>query len=103
MGSEAIEALANIAVIGPRINIRISAQNPMDYVSKYKISEEKLKQQHIADLQSTVVADYTNWHSKRADTLAFEANRFLKRLRSGLPLPEVFSAANTDAALMESG
>jgi len=102
VASECVEALANIAVIGPSINIRISAQNPMDYVSKYKISGEKLQQQYIADLQSTVVGDYTNWLSRRADTLALGANRFLDRLRSGLPLPEVVSAADADTALMEA-
>ena len=30
VASECVEALANIAVIGPSINIRISAQNPME-------------------------------------------------------------------------
>ncbi|WP_157068523.1 hypothetical protein, partial [Alicyclobacillus sendaiensis] len=36
-----IDALANIAVIGPKINIRISAKSPMDYISRYRISVEK--------------------------------------------------------------
>jgi hypothetical protein len=40
-----IDALANIAVIGPEINIRISAKDPMSYIAKYNITTEKLTQQ----------------------------------------------------------
>src|SRR5204862_24980 len=40
-----IDSLANIAVIGPNINIRISNQDPMKYLDKYSISNDKLEQQ----------------------------------------------------------
>jgi hypothetical protein len=42
-----VDALANIAVIGPSINIRISAKSPMSYIEKYGITKEKLSQQFI--------------------------------------------------------
>ena len=38
---------ANTAVIGPRINIRIRAKDPMNYVTGYGITAEKLAQQFI--------------------------------------------------------
>lgn len=43
-----IGSLANIAVIGPDINIRISHQDPMKYLDKYAISNDKLDQQFVA-------------------------------------------------------
>ena len=36
-----VDALANIAVIGPEINIRISAKDPMSYIAKHKITDAK--------------------------------------------------------------
>src|SRR5262249_50705401 len=48
-----IDALANIAVIGPAINIRISDQNPMAYLDKYKIADAKLAQQLIPSDRAT--------------------------------------------------
>ncbi len=39
---EKINALANIAVIGPAINMRISAQDPMNYVGRNNITTESL-------------------------------------------------------------
>ena len=41
--TELTDALGNIAVIGPTINIRIRAKAPLDYVSRYEITAEKLK------------------------------------------------------------
>jgi hypothetical protein len=82
INSDLIDALANIAVIGPVINIRISAKAPMDYITRYKITPEKLKQQFL-DWQFTEVpiADYENWVRLRAERLAQEANVFLAELR----------------------
>jgi len=79
-----VDALANIAVIGPTINIRISAKAPMDYVTRYKITSEKLKQQFI-DQNFTIVsiAEYDAWVRLRAGLLAKEANAFLAQLRDG--------------------
>lgn len=42
-----IDALANIAVIGPEINIRISAKDPLSYIAKYRITRDKLAQQFV--------------------------------------------------------
>lgn len=39
--------LANIAVIGPAMNIRISAKSPMRYLTEYRITDAKLRQQLI--------------------------------------------------------
>lgn len=80
-----IDALANIAVIGPEINIRISAKDPMDYVSRYRITPGKLEQQFItADIQSVSPAKYEDWVRQRAERLAAEGNAFLESLGKGL-------------------
>jgi hypothetical protein len=80
-----IEALANIAVIGPSINIRISAADPMSYVTKYGISAEKLCQQFIdPKFTSTPIEKYPDWLERRADRLAQVGNEFLAELRAPL-------------------
>lgn len=80
-----VDSLANIAVIGPAINIRISAKNPLDYVSRYKITPDKLAQQFI-DLDFTEVTfdQFGDWLQKRANRLASEANTFLTELKGTL-------------------
>lgn len=79
------DVLANIAVIGPAINIRISAKAPLDYVTRYKITSDKLQQQFI-DPQFTkvTIAEHEGWVRERAERLAKEANNFLAELRSGI-------------------
>ena len=82
---ELVDALANIAVIGPTINIRISAKAPMDYVARYKISDQKLEQQYIGhEFTSVPFSGYGSWLRQRAERLAKEANAFLAELRNGL-------------------
>lgn len=77
------DALANIAVIGPAINIRISAKAPMDYVTRYKITSDKLKQQYIdPEFTKIPITEYESWVRSRAERLANEANAFLADLRS---------------------
>ncbi|MEX2492358.1 MAG: DUF262 domain-containing protein [Nitrospirales bacterium] len=84
-GNSLTEALANIAVIGPAINIRISAKAPMDYVTRYKITPEKLKQQFIDPQFTNVpISEYDSWAKSRAEKLAKEANSFLAELREGI-------------------
>jgi hypothetical protein len=83
---DTVNWLANIAVIGPNINIRISAQDPMRYLEKYKISDDKLRQQFIEwDRASFTIANYQAFVEKRAARLAKEANEFLVALSSRLP------------------
>jgi hypothetical protein len=85
-----VDALANIAIIGPTINIRISKQNPMDYIPKYKITAEKLRQQFISgQITSTTVEHYPAWVRKRAEELAAAGNDFLESLRGDLKLPAI--------------
>lgn len=85
-----IDALANIAIIGPKINIRISKQNPMDYVPKYGITSEKLRQQFISgQITNTSVKQYPDWVRARAVELAKVGNAFLEELRGELKLPDV--------------
>lgn len=80
-----IEALANIAVIGPSINIRISAADPMSYVTKYGISPEKLGQQFIdPDFTTTSIEKYPVWLERRAERFAEAGNIFLTELRAPL-------------------
>jgi hypothetical protein len=81
-----IDSLANIAVIGPSINIRISAQDPMKYLDKYKISDEQLGQQHILWKRSDFTVErYAGFIHARAELLAKEANRYLLELSKSLP------------------
>lgn len=78
-----IDALANIAVIGPAINIRISATDPMSYVRKYAIPSDKLEQQFIGpEFTVTPPERYLEWLERRADRLAEAGNRLLAELRA---------------------
>ena len=77
-----VNSLANIAVIGPSINIRINSKNPMDYMDRYKISNEKLEQQFIpSDRASFKVENYEKFLLDRAALLASKANSYLDSLR----------------------
>jgi hypothetical protein len=77
-----VDALANIAVIGPTINIRISAKAPLDYVPRYKITHQKLDQQFIDPaFTSVAVSAYETWLNERAARLAKAANGFLRSLK----------------------
>lgn len=76
-----IDALAKIAVIGPEINIRISAKDPMSYIAKYKITPEKLAQQFIEPASVSVSHEgYESWLRGRAKRLAEVGNEFLAEL-----------------------
>jgi hypothetical protein len=82
---EEIDALANIAVIGPTINIRISAKDPMDYMRRYGITAEKLTQQYASgDIDSMSVQNYPAWLNTRANRLAEAGNELLRELGKGL-------------------
>jgi hypothetical protein len=80
------DALANIAVIGPEINIRISAKSPMNYITEHNITEKKLSQQFIdPTVAASSVAEYESWLRSRAQALAEHGNSFLEQLRGQLP------------------
>lgn len=80
-----IDALANIAVIGPTINIRISAKEPMNYIQRYGITAEKLAQQYIEEgVNILSVNDFEDWLNKRAQRLVDAGNAFLDELKGGL-------------------
>jgi hypothetical protein len=82
ISEDKINALANIAVIGPSINIRISAKDPMSYIQKYIITRQKLAQQFIdEEITKVNIADYENWLIKRAERLAVASNEFLSQLK----------------------
>jgi hypothetical protein len=79
------DALANIAVIGPTINIRISAKAPLDYVKRYKITAQKLEQQFIdPSFTDLPISEYETWTRQRSERLASQANAFLAELRNGV-------------------
>jgi hypothetical protein len=76
-----IDALANIAVIGPEINIRISAKDPMSYIAKYNITDQKLAQQFVDPANLAVPHEgYEQWLRRRAKALAEAGNSFLAEL-----------------------
>jgi hypothetical protein len=94
-----IDALANIAVIGPTINIRINKKDPLDYIPRYEIGAEKLRQQLIEPAILSVTLDgYPEWLRTRAEALAAAANRYLEELRSGVNLPPVVAEEQTEHA-----
>ncbi len=85
VSDDKINALANIAVIGPAINIRISSQDPMNYTGRYNITAEKLEQQFISpDIVTIGVGGYDKWLLQRAEKLAAAGNGFLSALGNGL-------------------
>lgn len=82
VAAESIDSLANIAVIGPTINIRISAKDPLDYIDRYEISRSKLMEQYIdEDISSMTIQGYQQWLVSRAGRLADSANDYLTELR----------------------
>lgn len=79
---EEIDALANIAAIGPQINIRISAKDPLDYIERYEITREKLAAQFIdGSVSDMTVGNYRKWLEGRAERLALATNGLLEELR----------------------
>jgi len=77
-----INALANIAVIGPSINIRINAKAPMDYIERYEITLEKRKQQYIdKEIATMDVKQFPDWLDSRAQKLADAGNKWLNELK----------------------
>ncbi len=84
-----VNALGNIAVIGPEINIRISARDPMKYITEYDISDQKLSQQFIDPKSISLSQEgYKTWVQERAHRLADVANDFIAEI---VPPPEVLS------------
>jgi hypothetical protein len=79
------DALANIAVIGPSINSRISAKAPLAYVTRYRITPSKLQQQFIdPHLSNLPITEFDSWTQSGADPLALEANSYLTELKKDL-------------------
>jgi hypothetical protein len=80
---EQIESLANIAIIGANVNIRISNKNPLSYFAKYEIDAERRSQQFIeGNVDQMVPEKYVTWLQARAERLAKEANGFVAELRT---------------------
>jgi len=80
--SEEIEALANIAIIGARTNIKISNKDPLNYFSKYQITETKRVQQYVeGDVSLMTPENFAKWLSDRASSLADAANKLLDKMK----------------------
>jgi hypothetical protein len=80
-----ISALANIAIIGPSMNIRISSRNPMNYIEKYQITDQKLEQQFInPNIRYIEKSEFKEFLLERAQALAVKANSFLGYLSRDL-------------------
>src|SRR5262249_32905969 len=81
-----VDVLSNIAVIGPEINIRISAKDPLKYLDKYQITDEKLRQQFINQPRDEFsITAFESFLKARSAALALAANRMLFELSQGLP------------------
>lgn len=76
-----IEALANIAIIGQGVNIKISDSDPLAYFDRYGISEAKRQAQLIeGQVSSMTPENFTPWLEERAEALADAANAFMQTL-----------------------
>ena len=82
--SSLINAIANIAVIGAKINTSISDNAPEKYIPKYGITSDKLEAQFIDDITKVSIADYEKWLNARAQLLADATNSYLDDLRKSL-------------------
>jgi hypothetical protein len=84
ISAEQVEALANIAIIGAGVNIRISDRDPLAYFAKYGVSADKRAQQFInGPVEAMSLENYPKWLNARAQTLVDAANA----LGSGLNQP----------------
>ena len=80
--ADQVEALANIAIIGAGVNIRISDKDPLAYFAKYGIGEDKRSQQFIeGPVEAMSRENFPQWLNARAQTLADAANAFVAELR----------------------
>lgn len=78
-----IEALANIAIIGPSANIRISAQAPLAYFERYSIGPDRRSQQLIeGQVQDMTPERFPDWLEARAQMLAEAAEAYVQALGS---------------------
>jgi hypothetical protein len=82
IAAEEVEALANIAIIGAGVNIRISDKDPLAYFAKYGIGGDKRAQQFIqGSVDAMSRENYPKRLNVRAQTVAGAANVFLAELR----------------------
>jgi hypothetical protein len=71
IAAEQVEALANIAIIGAGVNIRISDKDPPAYFAKYGIGKDKREQQFITgEVEAMSRENFPKWLNARAQTLA---------------------------------
>jgi hypothetical protein len=70
--------LANTAIIGAGVNIRISDKDPLAYSAKYGIGPDKRSQQFIQGAVEAMSRDkYAKWLNARTQSLATAANAYL--------------------------
>jgi len=80
--ADQIDGLANIAIIGAGVNIRISDKEPLAYFAKYDIGLAKRGQQFIeGPVEEMSRNNYPKWLNARAQSLADAANVFLAELK----------------------
>lgn len=77
-----INALANLAVIDPKTNIRFGKKEPSRYLEKYEIANEYLDQQLVpTDRKLFTIKNWEKFLSLRAAALANAANKYFAELR----------------------
>ncbi len=79
---EKTNALANMAVIDPKTNIRFGKKEPGHYLEKYAVGDDLLEQQLVSkDLRNLTFEHYDEFLELRAKRLADAANRYFADLR----------------------
>ena len=77
-----IDSVANMAVISAQANGRIAAKSPKEYFAELKLAPlGVLKQQAIPDPRAVTPGQYRRWLKSRAELLAAESNKYLRKLR----------------------
>jgi hypothetical protein len=77
-----INALANMAVIDPKTNIRFGKKPPTHYLEKYEITDSLLEEQLVpTDRELLTVENFDRFLEMRSEALAEAANKYFSGLR----------------------
>lgn len=76
-----INSIANIAVLNERANRSFASMFPSDYLAKFNVSKDRLKEQCFPeDMDYSTVRGYKDFLAKRSELLACAANQFMRNL-----------------------
>jgi hypothetical protein len=78
-----INSLANIVVLNEKANRTFTSKEPKDYIKKYQVKLDRLKEQLIPlDSSLWEIKNYDKFLEERASALAEAANKLMKELKN---------------------